>query len=199
MNSIKQAIFDLKKPLKVQVKIGSNQICLSIAKNMSCLDFIRAALNQCKIYSSNTYELFEKANGIERLLKASENIYLIVSELDAKQCNEFIIKKCRKSQIISKSMSRNRKYGQKLFNKLREKSTKVQVPKSDLHLYEDINENFVDEEEPTRPKPLRMKSDKISKFDSSIVKKLKNVRKIIDELKLKNIDCQLTFKKEFFL
>lgn len=202
MNSIKQAIFDFKKShTKVKVKIGSNQLHISIGKETTCLSLTQSALDQCKIVSSNvskSYSMFEKANGIERHLKANENIFEIVKKLNQV---EFIVKKCRKSHIISKSIARNKNYGQKLFAVLRQK-TEFRHNNDESHIYEVIPEDIQEQvgtSNMVQIKPRVPKSVNRRKLDNSVVRCLKNVQKLVNELNSKDVLCQLTFKKEIFV
>lgn len=206
--------------MKINVKIGSNQVTVNITKETSCLDLIKSTIEQCKIVTTNikkTYALFEKANGVERLVKQEENIYNLVHQLNGQGDFELIIKKCRKSQVITRSMARNKKYGQKLFKILKEKNlavlNNIEVPNSDNHEYDVINDEMLHQYQPPKlvkcvdnydrifktDKRLFKTSQRTSRIDNSIVKHLKNVRKIIDELNSKNVECQIKFKKEFFL
>lgn len=82
--------------MKISVKVGSNQLVMSVSKQATCADLIRMALLQCKIgkpvmqkrfflFKSSSkielndsilanYGLFERAIGIERQIDNHENI-----------------------------------------------------------------------------------------------------------------------------
>lgn len=144
--------------MKISVKVGSNQIVLSINKLTTCSDLIRMALLQCKIGKTVTqkrfffksfttvqlnesiarnYGLFERAIGIEREIDATENISQLWFKWNsaAQHQMQFIIKLCpTNSKLVQQKIQTNCQNSQRLFKhyKRQLKST------TEEHVYEQI-------------------------------------------------------------
>lgn len=235
MNSIKLSLESSKKmsSVKIPVKVGSNQIYANITKETTCKDLIKSSLHQCKIISNRmgessklkSYALFERAAGIESLIRNDQNIFELWLQwkLNANEDNiEFVVKQCRKSKKLANTMIRNNKLSHKIFKIGREKAS-LETNKNNnciyeikTHLYEQIdsedddilNENAKRKNVVVKPeqqkseckdvaitkskhylskilsneKKLSVQTKKLVKLDASIVRHVKNVKRIINEL-----------------
>lgn len=145
--------------MKISVKIGSNQVNLNITRTTCCGDLIRKALMECKIAKSekrscfhfndqtndkivSNYCLIERAAGIERIVKNSENIILLLNRLnkyDKLSHVQLIIKLCSQSKSVSKRIQASNKLSKRLFQKY--KKTIVQAHN---HTYEQIDYSLIE-------------------------------------------------------
>ena len=225
-----------KTSIKIPVKVGSNQIYVSIHKDTKCAQLIRHSLKQCKIQTNKTvligdalaghdasqlvtkrknYALFERAAGIEQMIKYEQNIFELWSQWKLKHAEkqvEFIVKQCKNSKKISNAMTRNRKCSHKLFEMGRRQAASVPATQNvkisvvyeiQTHLYERIDSDNEDESvepisEPIVKKQkssrfflnkilkneehLQEQTQKIVKLDSSILRHVRNVKRIINHL-----------------
>ena len=99
--------------MKVQVKVGSNMVSVSVKKETLCSDLIRKTLNQVGITNLEDsgsklakYTMFEVANGIERMMSSGENVHETVLKLNSQQINnfQFAIRLCRRSKALRTKM-----------------------------------------------------------------------------------------------
>ncbi|CAF0921429.1 unnamed protein product [Brachionus calyciflorus] len=188
-----------KSSIKCNVKIGSNSLSIAIDKETNCRELLLNCLNKCKIIVPNSprgYNLIEKSNGIERIVLHDENINVIIKSFKEQQVPfEFIIKKCRKSNVIQKSMNRNRKYGHKIFRIVKSVECRNQTFRSDHH-YEDIDDELQLENRLANVTRIITSPRRINRsWTRPIVYNLKSIRNIREKIKNKvNF-----FDQEFFL
>lgn len=208
-----------KCTLKIPVKIGSNQIYVSISKETKCSQVIRQALQQCKIktnyktvligdgmaatraqrhlMSRDSYALFERAAGIEQLIKNDQNIFELWLQWKLRRTEikvEFIIKKCTNTKRISRTKNINT---HKLFEICRKKgvvkSNPVKIDNNkqsyeiQTHLYERIDSDIETESVSVSKanhenQIVHQVSAKKIKFNSSIFRHVKSVKRIINHL-----------------
>jgi len=220
------SITSSKCTLKIPVKIGSNQIYVNISKETKCSQVIRQALNQCKIktnyrtiligdmatakvksqrhcISRDSYALFERAAGIEQMIKSDQNIFELWLQWKLRRTEikvEFIIKKCTNKRVSS-VIARNKKINShKLFEIGRQKAgvvktypTKIDNNKLSYeiqtHLYEKIDDidtgNFStgsSNMQEVSQEPSCKETSKKIKFNLSILRQVQNVKRIINHL-----------------
>ena len=206
-----------KCSIKIPVKIGSNQIYVSISKETKCAQLVRMALNQCKIKSNyksilvgesarhlisrDSYVLFERAAGIEQMIKNEQNVFELWLQWKLRHAErqvEFIIKKFRNSKKLATAMTRTKKVNShKLFELGRQKAgiVKSGVVKScenklsmayeiQTHLYERIDSEF-DCPRHFSDNNIQQASQPIANTDktvSAILRHVKNVKRMINHL-----------------
>lgn len=152
---------DSKKVLKMKVlvKIGSNQVNLTITRTTNCQDLIRMALLECKIGKTEknscfeietkdqsnekifaNYCLFERAFGVERQVKDTENILQLLHKINRYNTQtrpnniQLIIKFCPRFKKVKNLRS---KLSHKIFKKI-----KQMHDYSDSHIYEQIDHSL---------------------------------------------------------
>ena len=215
-----------KCTLKIPVKIGSNQIYVSISKETKCSQVIRQALQQCKIKtnfktvvsigdamtttraqrhltSRDSYALFERAAGIEQMIKSDQNIFELWLQWKLRRTElkvEFIIKKCTNSKKLIRAKKIN---SHKLFEICRQKGVVKSNATSDnsnrlsyeiqTHLYEkidsDIETDSSSKSESSTPKIHEQCFKDIPrkiKVNTSIFRHVKNVKRIINHFNTKD-------------
>ena len=143
--------------MKIPVRLGSKVVKLTIQPDTNCKMMIEKALKKCKIpskpsqtsSSSNAiqspstlmnvkHNLFERINGIERLVSSDENIYELLINLKMSNIDqvEFVIKLCRRSDQMQKKIqnaSRNSKLAYKLVNNVIDKDGRTLVKANGLN------------------------------------------------------------------
>ena len=142
MNTIQPSVLK-KSSIKLAVKVGSHLIYLHVNRESKVIDLTRMALKECKINNpTKMYSVFERANGIDRLISPDQHVYKLLLEWSINQKYELLVKLCRRSSVISKSMKRNCKYAQKIFRIGREKYNQQLghfKPLNEIHTYEKID------------------------------------------------------------
>ena len=175
--------------VKCKVKFGSNLLSINISKQTTCREFLVVCLNKSKITIQNCpkgYRLIERSNGIERFVHYNEIIYEIIQKFQAQNLGfQFMIKKSKKSNAIAKSMSRYRKYGNKIFQMLNQSN------RSMTHVYEDV----ISERSSPMNVTRTILTYKRHPSTAPIVYNLKSIRNIKEKLKTR----LAVFDQEFFL
>lgn len=203
MNSIKQKLFELaKQSVKIPVKVGSHQISVNIENLTTCSDFIRLALQQCKINLSTTYELYERSRGIERVLKSDQLLMDIIVEWDSLDNYELIIRKSFTPAAVARSIERNSCFGSRLFE-IGKRSSQCF---DETHIYERVSECSLtptpklgscpkSTSNKTIEKIRNKKIRKLMKSDNSLAKQVRNVKKFLNEFKGHKINYQVVNSK----
>jgi len=98
--------------MKIPVKIGSHSIMVSLHdKTLHCEKFISIALEKANLKTAankylNTYSLIESSRGIDRIVRANENMFELWSQWKSNKQSEveFIIKKFKQSKLVCNSI-----------------------------------------------------------------------------------------------
>ena len=98
--------------MKIPVKIGSHSIMVSLHdKTLHCEKFISIALESVNLKTAankylNTYSLIESSRGIDRIVRANENMFELWSQWKSNKQSEveFIIKKFKQSKLVCNSI-----------------------------------------------------------------------------------------------
>jgi hypothetical protein len=171
---------------KMPIKVGSNEICLNLYRETTCLQVIQMSLEHCRVIlpehlrekallkqKLKCYGLFERANGIERLIKYDQNVFQLWLEwkLKNEQGVEFLVKLWRRTNKIAKTMTRNKKFStDKIFEMNRLKENEIKT-----HIYEKIEDDDDSQlEEKLKPSTLFTNSLNVdqlpNKFANEVVK-----------------------------
>lgn len=98
-SSIYQIVF--KKATKIQVKLGSHRVSVTVNNKTNSSDVIRMALKEARINgTSSMYSLFERAEGVERQISPEQNIQKLISSWNKAQY-ELIIRFTRQQALAS--------------------------------------------------------------------------------------------------
>lgn len=186
MNIIRKVI---SVSINCKVKFGSNLLTVNVGKQTTCRELLVDCLKKSKIVIKNSpkgYRLIERNKGVERFVHYNEIIFDIVKNFQAQNSEfQFIIKKSKKSNAIAKSMSRYRKYGNKIFQMLNQSNQSI------TNVYEDVPSEGSTPMNVTRT----ILSSKRHPSTAPIVYNLKSIRNLKEKLKTR----LMVFDQEFYI
>lgn len=213
MNTVK--VMNLKKSsIKLRVKVGSHKLTVNITKDTSCNDLIKMCLKECKIKTTSVqfknYVLIERAQGVERVIVGSQNMFELLMQWNCNYGYELLIKLGRSYNRVSNIQATSTQ------NVYQLKSEANQILKAysinninTTNAYETIDEEMNEYSahltaiNTDTSKNLSKNKSAIS--STSILKHFKNVKKIIGTMnlttgnELKHTKMQSTSKSTNYL
>lgn len=122
--------------MQIPVRMGSNCFKIDSVMNpnfkLTSSELVELALKKCKISSTNeqitkTYSVYESCQGVERLLRRSEDVLDACKSWSKKQTEfEFVIRKSNRMEIKIKKQVNSQKQ-QKIVKKCFKKLGKIQI------------------------------------------------------------------------
>jgi hypothetical protein len=124
--------------MSIPVVIGSHYKIIELNDSqMKCKEFIHNVLIQCNLLRAainflDTYRLFERSNGVDRLVDSNENIFRLCSQWQKPNgCTDvvFIIKKFQVAKHVSRFIKKTQTKTERFFSQLNKAECGMQTLK----------------------------------------------------------------------
>ena len=175
--------------VQVPVKMGSNKMLISLAKNntITCRQFIELVLEKCKMDKSlcRTYAIFESNNGIEKKLHSNQSL---LETYDIKT-SELVIRRYFKTEKkVVQSQKLNDEQRQKMIKKCYQKLNQgIQTQSAQPHLAT-IEQEYL-KEIIQNDYVLKRQNKQLSKVEQSIND---HVNKVSEKVQIVNQEAKIT-------